>query len=174
MLPFNIIIEGMDNSGKTTLIKKLMENKAFGKVYKVIPSTGYTPNIRSKVMEEIFHDTTSYKIYDRHPLISEYIYGPIIRGSSKIRQAEVQQLMSHLFDNNRTLLIWCYPPPQVLKESLSESDQMEGVVSNADGIIDSYYNFMTSYVPPASYIGYDYTTDPHASILIEYIFQYHS
>ncbi len=74
-----IIIEGMDNTGKTTLIHQLSQQ------FK-LPSarTGTYPRKVSDILN--WHNRASAAprtlILDRHPAISDLVYGPIIRGST--------------------------------------------------------------------------------------------
>lgn len=95
----NIILEGPDNSGKTTLAGKLMK---MGIPYTFQPGEG-----PPRSLEEINARATRYlkmddTIFDRHPCISEGIYGKHRPGYSWIHQDILDQ-----FNAEDHLIIYC-------------------------------------------------------------------
>lgn len=145
-----IVIEGPDNSGKTTLSKRL--SKDLG-----IP---FRHSIRPKTVEELensFIDKISNPnaIYDRYSPICEYVYGNILRG--------VSLAGNNLFTISRELnfmqpfVIYCRPPDGIIKNS--KKPEMEGVLENIEKIIkkyDEFFNYYSSCNPHTGCIFYRY------------------
>jgi len=143
-----IIIEGMDNSGKTTLAKALSSH--FN--YPLVHSCGYCPNMLSWAKTSL---SRGYRIYDRHPCISELVYGPVLRANNKFDSPEGIKI-SEQFIKRRPLIIYCKPPNHVIRKNMGE--QMSGVVDNVFALMLSYIRVMDFF----SYEGlliikYDYT-----------------
>lgn len=155
-----IIVEGMDNTGKSTLIKRLA--KALPK-HRMIISPG--PNQADQpqwIRTEIGIARTSATIYDRHPLISEEIYGPRIRGISHLTQ-HWPHLWDMLVRDIYPTVIYCRPPRDEIIKTILEREQMEGVVENARTLIDMYDRFISEKVMTTLPVyAYDFTNDPKA------------
>lgn len=134
-----IIVEGPDGSGKTTLIEKLQHELKLPLHGRFCNSDGtVTDNEKSPrsilfdlAMEDIGSLSTQPPcIYDRHPMISEYVYGPIIRGELP-EGFETNEARRALFTlANHTLLIICRPPLRALVSSVTAEKQMLGVLDN--------------------------------------------
>lgn len=144
-----IIIEGMDNSGKTTLAKTLSSH--FN--YPLIHSCGYCPNMLSWARTSL--STQRHKIYDRHPCISEKVYGPVLRADNKFDSLEGVEILRRLIER-RPLIIYCKPPDFVIRKNMGE--QMDGVIDNVFALMLSYNRVMDFF----RYVGlliikYDYT-----------------
>jgi hypothetical protein len=112
-----IIVEGPDGAGKTTLIKQLQE--AFQKADIVLP---IAPRVVSKDAEAMvdlkeWTEQNTRKgfqpmIFDRHRLISEPIYGPILRdyfepGFDNFHWLDWQ--LTRLYEAE-PVMIYCLPP----------------------------------------------------------------
>jgi thymidylate kinase len=84
-----IIIEGPDDSGKTTLGQMIRE--AFD--YTLIHSPGILKHEETFVERKFWYDAlikTKNIVLDRCFYISEFVYGPIIRNETKIERAEMK------------------------------------------------------------------------------------
>lgn len=141
-----IIVEGMDNSGKTTLIKKLAE--VFGERVQVIKppgpfrSSGELNGWLDRDIELIQKGKEKFTIYDRYPILSEPIYGPEIRKHSMITGAQVEKALDKLqMADTPTLVIYCRPHNDSI-HNFGEREQMEGVIDNAHAMIKSYDHMM--------------------------------
>ena len=144
-----IIVEGIDNSGKSTLILQLQE-------------TFRIPAIRSGMRPTSQKDITHYHnwcaasptplILDRHPVISDQVYGLILRGYSPSNPSLAQLLRQDHF------LVFCHPSFKVVSQSIHERDQMDGVEEQLHSLYIAYRDLMDQLEPDFIY---DYT-NPHS------------
>lgn len=91
-------------------------------------------------------------VYDRHPLVSEYIYGPIIRNhvDPKFIRAGTAPVMRDFLNNS--LLIFCLPNFETVQVNAGSDDQMPGVVDHLEGIYVSYWHsYLTMQPRPFRY-----------------------
>jgi hypothetical protein len=134
-----IIVEGMDNTGKTTLIKKL--SLELGLEIRHSPShlVG-SPDLYTWVDEELAQDFKLPPIYDRFPLISEAVYGPILRGVSTIPKGKYDGWAA----SHDVLFIYCRPGLNRIL-NWGHRDQMKGVMEHAKALVAEYDDVMFSY-----------------------------
>lgn len=135
-----IIIEGMDNTGKTTLIQRLIREVGRGYLSAMV-SLG--PN---RTLLEQFHWNDKQialakmggplTVYDRFLPICDAVYGPIVRKGSlwNINHLVIDQLLQEV----NPLIIYCRPSDEVVLGFEDGRDQMEGVVENAKKLLDQY------------------------------------
>lgn len=151
-----IIIEGCDGTGKTTLIKGLVQD------CRLEQHSRASDSIKGPVSDLFawaYRDVRSWSsyarpmIYDRHPFISEYIYGPMTRNTiprSFINPGSINIWREFV---SRSLIIICQPPLSVVLDNLKAEDQMSGVLEHAEGIW-SQYAALERAIPVLTY---DYT-----------------
>lgn len=157
-----IICEGCDNTGKTTLVQRLQLFTGA----RVVHSPGPQPEkeLKSWTKAELLLANVEDIIYDRFPLISEEVYGPILRGKSLFGEEWGEWWGALMLV--RPVIIYCRPPREVVcGPTLMERDQMEGVVSHCNQLLDAYDKLMKkiqSLIPHDSFFVYDYTQDPMA------------
>jgi len=148
-----IIVEGPDGAGKTRLVQKL--EQYFGVEHQPRPVTskdGPVVDLVEWVEKDLSSQTLAMnsgipgtyewlRVYDRYPLISEPIYGPLIRGSlPKGWTWEWQtKMMGHL-KNLGVVVLFCLPPLDVVKTNIAKdlAGQMAGVYANAETIYSLY------------------------------------
>jgi hypothetical protein len=155
-----IIVEGPDGGGKSSLVSKLMVE--FGLPLHERASEGAAGVIVPDLYEWAHRDVVSMphqplQIYDRHPLISEYVYGPICRaalppGFATPNAHVLVRMMAPL-----VLVVVCRPPNERLRASVSDQRDMPGVVEHVERIASAYDALRIFW--PGRTIGYDYTTD---------------
>lgn len=162
-----IILEGPDGAGKTTLRGRLSEDLNIPVAPKFVKSSGAGSGT-SDLFDAGYDDVVTMldnqpMIYDRHPLISEYIYGPIIRGGMPpdfltTRARAIFQMFA-----SQVHVIWCLPPLQVVHDNVMRPagegvpDQMAGVMVNIEAIWSMYHS-MRIWWPGESSL-YDFTSD---------------
>lgn len=124
----NIVIFGMDNTGKTTLGKQLAST--FNMDY--IHSPGLVDlEEKKKFMEENLAE--GKKIFDRFPIIEEDIYGNILRNKNELSNEDYVNNILGKVD----LFIYCNPG---LFNTLKwgEREQMEGVKEYSLDLINAF------------------------------------
>lgn len=76
----HIVVEGPDGAGKTNLVKDIVAALGLPVHPRSTPSVGGPPPHLDMWVEREFRRAKTQGIYDRHALVSEPIYGPIVRG----------------------------------------------------------------------------------------------
>lgn len=155
-----IILEGCDASGKSTLLSHLAQKfrltitRSFGK-----------PQSSNDI--EDYHKWLRFcpfpLILDRHPAISELIYGPVIRNHTHGSFSFAQSVA------NSTFLVFCCPPIEVVQSGLMNNSQMSGVPEKIVQLYQSYQSLMDSLIP--SFV-YDYTDRHQLPLLEERVYDY--
>jgi len=167
-----IIVEGPDGAGKTTLIRKLSMELDLPIHERSANSDGTATMDKESTRDGnltlwAFQDVQTIpdqpmSIYDRHCLISEYIYGPIMRGYlganflSPVMHLSIRQLAEY------SLVVFCRPPEDEIGRNLCGDDnasfQMEGVRGRWRELMCGYDAMRMFW--PGNCITYDYTK-PH-------------
>lgn len=132
-----IVVEGMDNSGKTTLVSRLR----FAIGARVVKSCG--PKDKD---EDLFDwtrkqlerpNTRPLYIYDRFSVISDPVYSPVIRGKNPFFDHREGELLIEEFIKQEPLIIYCNPGLERIT-NFGEREQMEGVISNVENLLKEY------------------------------------
>lgn len=136
-----IIIEGMDNTGKTTLIQRIIREYARG--YSV-SKVSLGPNCSDKEQKDwlthnidfIQRNPEELILYDRFLPICDTVYGNVLRGGS-VWSIDNPQLRV-IKDSYNPLIIYCRPHIDVITGFSDGRDQMEGVEENAIKLVEAY------------------------------------
>ncbi len=159
-----ILVEGPDNSGKSTLVDQLALEFNLFKCDR--------PHGPPKTPEELYNRAMDvqnfYKskmfIMDRNPIIGETIYGPILRGRNMWDEVTNRldceaELFAKLLSGT-VFLIYCRPPLERLLDlsthKVKDYDtptHLEALSKNKSKIVEAYDKFMSKW---ATYT-YDYT-----------------
>lgn len=153
------MIEGCDGSGKTHLVNELQNQFRLPIHSRASDSlNGPRPDLFEWAAHDVYSmPTQPLSIYDRHPLVSEYIYGPVIRATIDPRFLGYKGIqMSKLFAHH-ALVIHCDPGMDEVSKNLRHSaeGQMDGVNKNADTIYHTYNSLMHYW--PGHRVVWDYT-----------------
>lgn len=153
-----IVVEGMDGSGKTTLVEQLQDY--LGDRGYIISGynriEGDKPPIQQWWMEQLaFNPVGQVVVHDRF-YYPELVYGPVLR--NKIAVDLSTKLYVENFLRNNALLIYCRPPTGVLSQSIHEEDQMEGVIERFTDLLVAYDRLMIKEAPlyNGRFIKYDW------------------
>lgn len=140
-----VVVEGPDGAGKSTLIDNL--RLSCEKHYVTLRRSG-----PPKDLEEIkcivswierFHPSyPTPLIMDRHPFISEAIYGNLLRGQSLMQDYYQMHDIDMHFRGHINRIIYCRPPSGIIHKKLHENPQLKGVVERIDEIIRMYDSTM--------------------------------
>jgi GTPase SAR1 family protein len=172
----HLVAEGPDGAGKSTLIRELLKFQSTPSIpeplfvphKRAVPSTGYTTVDLSDWVREDIHTIGHHvpSIYDRHPLISEPIYGPIIRGylPGKFRIPGWTSVMAGRLQA-RVFTVFCLPPLDVVKANVERdaAGQMGGVPEHIGEIYEEYMYLVHNWAGPK--LVYDYTKQTVADVL---------
>lgn len=137
-----IAVEGIDNTGKTTLIRRLEE---------LLGISGHMSNGRPQTVLEMFNRMENYlltpgvTIHDRLHCISDQIYGPVIRKQNHFLKEERGRQLFQSFKETPHLIIYCRPPREKILD-FGSRDQMPGVITNAAKLLTGYDAFMRKLV----------------------------
>src|SRR3954452_1694073 len=109
----HVIVEGPDGAGKTTLVDSLVQ-AGYARGNKASTSKGGpVDNLAEwgETEEAIMTASKVSMVYDRHPVISEPIYGRTIRDASAAGYDNWQWLIKRrMFLYDHTMVVWCVPP----------------------------------------------------------------
>ena len=154
----SIILEGPDGAGKTTLLQELHGHFPTMEQHpRFCTSTGGPVE---DLAEAVYKDTKSkatHFLYDRHPVISEYIY--TFATGRPLRPAFLTDSMGRIRNRiaHHSLVIWCLPPlREVIRNcERDEEEQMPGVFENIEKIYHQYQ--MHRLFWPGRHTTFDYT-----------------
>lgn len=169
----NIVVEGPDGAGKTTLMETLRATA--GKRYFVMMRHSCRPYTSADAMR--FYDILRgvnqelTVLIDRHPCISEPIYGPILRGHDLLEKISRERLLE-MIEQSCSRIIYCRPPERVIRENLSKQPQLAGVFEKIGRLIDTYDRAMHAIGSRTGIpiITYDWTNPEHNVDLNKRIF----
>ena len=157
----HIILEGPDGSGKSTILHTIADWERQLTIHpKFATSKGpdhHLFDVRTQADLETLADATKTPgIYDRYPIISELIYGPIIRKRLPgwFNDSEWISIAERVLQA-RTIVVWCLPPFDVVRKNVSDDRDMPGVTDNLNEIYLQYQNRAEQWQGP-KFI-YDYT-----------------
>lgn len=140
-----LVLEGPDGGGKTSLAKALLKGTGLSTI--LISRSG-PPSSSEDLQQQIewleFSCSLPHVnfILDRHPIISENIYGPVLRGSSWIHSWEESLKVFRNLDRKNFLILYCRPSLDILMQSSRREQQLEGVESNLLKLVEEYDQYM--------------------------------
>lgn len=161
-----IILEGMDNTGKTTT-SKLIAQHLSSRGYKYVSGGGPEAGTPAGAMEILKSDLPN-KVQDR-TFISELVYGPILRGSSGINTLDAIRFLDFLKANG-AIVIYTRRNAGKILSTFDERDQLSGVKEHVDELLSAYDQIMWGLVErygiPVCVYNFDTT---NVSVLLGYI-----
>lgn len=119
-----IIFEGPDGAGKTSLAVRLSKDLGIPMAPKVVSSDMTALTDLAEWTEQNVSGGFQYKIFDRHRLISEPIYGPATRSRQDLRFLDpgwMMEMMARFYACD-PILIYCLPPLHVVRENVYRDD----------------------------------------------------
>ena len=128
-----IIVVGMDNTGKTTLVNQLKE---FYKCESIkSPGPNYT---RQEMIDEIKKDLDlpNKVILERFSILEELVYGNVLRNHSKFRLDDMDWVRDYDF-----VIIYCRPEDKVIY-NFGDREQMAGVIEEKEKLVEDWDNLI--------------------------------
>lgn len=158
-----IIVEGCDNTGKSTLVSRLAGD---------LKIMAITSRSRPTSIEDIAQYTgemtllsCKYKtVFDRWQAISESIYGPVCRGTQLIDD-EARSVLDWITAFVNPLVIYCRPQYEQIANTIRKRKQMEGVEENLQELVSAYDERMLQISGTMATFVYDYTHTTYEDLL---------
>lgn len=151
-----VVVEGMDGSGKTTLIEKSRGSQK-DRYFAIIRASRYPPDVKTAVRYLSFVDMPRNidLVLDRFHFISDRIYGPILRGADIFQEFPIQFGLAHV-----NVVVYARPPVSYILDNLHKNLQLSGVTEQATALINRYDNHMDKLKETGVVVmQYDYTND---------------
>lgn len=136
-----IVVEGLDATGKTTLVKHLSEKFPDLVVHHSIGNKHDVKQIHDQAISSIMTDTP-FDLWDRARFISEYVYNPILQNRPTAFDMPEWLSMLARWVEKPQLVIFCQRPLHKVREVLHNEEQLEGVEDNITKLYQAYALFM--------------------------------
>lgn len=134
-----IIVEGIDGSGKSTVINMLLERVAGVRLVEGFKHSGWD-RYSDWLLDQLDEPTaTATPVHNRF-FYSELVYGPILRKRLDVTPHLYEDVVRRL--RRSAFLIYCRPPLKVVEKSSTIKPQMEGVEENLATLYDEYEQLM--------------------------------
>jgi hypothetical protein len=135
-----VIVEGPDGSGKSTLIERLRRES---KRHFLVIHRANPPRTRADLAGAAdLLTAASYSevdvICDRHPFISEPIYGLTLRGASLLEGLFSPGAVRATLCDTVGRIIYCRPPIESIVECAKNREQLAGVHEKILTLIEAY------------------------------------
>lgn len=127
-----IIIEGCDKSGKTTLAKTLAARVGYDYYHAGISSEKDLFHKYTKIIQSIQRPTIVDRFYP-----SELVYGPLIRGFSRLKFSQFQEL-NKLIKLRMGLYIHCFADIPTITARFKEQDEKLLSISLIPEVLKQY------------------------------------
>lgn len=138
-----IVAEGLDSTGKTTLVEKIVARYP-GLKYR--PSIGNKHNpaqIARQAQDEAYSwDMMKNIVGDRSRILSEYIYTPVLKKRAPAYSYNTWLEMLSSYTQHEHLIIHCKRHRAKIIDTWNEPDQLEGVREHLSEIDDRYDHLM--------------------------------
>lgn len=159
-----LILDGFDNTGKTTLAHRICGE--FGLEYLHSPSE-YKYDF-SKMMDWAEEELNSnrYALYDRFSPITDQVYGPVLRGGTPYHSSQKGQAIVELLRQTPHLIVYARPSKAKILR-FGEREQMDGVIDKAEKLLIKYDALFYDLLKQGyNVIGYNYENNPEEYLYV--------
>jgi hypothetical protein len=164
-----IIIEGCDGSGKSTLISHMRQLSNYPLCFVNRVNAHQHDSQPKEFCHWILSKTRNFSIVvDRFPLISEKIYGPILRGVDRFEKMNRAEVIEWLRWRDDVRVIYCRPQRARISTNVEKSNQLSGAAENLNTILGMYDAWMYAFRQAGLWVrDYDYEVNSAEQILKE-------
>lgn len=165
-----IILEGPDGAGKTRLALRLSEELQVPINPKVVQADMSTEVDLAAWCRAQMGDWPRPVIYDRFPLISEFVYGPVFKHDIRPAFKNYSDLywLHQQFAQHDPVVVYCLPPiDEVLSNINREDTDNEAVRGTA--IAGVYWNYFNQAARSTPQLVWDYTQPTDYNTLVQKI-----
>lgn len=149
MLP-TFIIEGPDNSGKTTLAASLSKRLNMPVQHQTRPGSG-----KDFMLGFMAEQLSSHTIYDRSMAVSQFIYDKLLSRYQIIGATELDLFIDYTVFTIPTII--CLPPPETVLNASAGREEMAGVSNKRSELYELYSNFAEAQISNTNVVVFDYT-----------------
>lgn len=152
-----VVVEGVDASGKSTLLENSREIR--GRYFVLLRHScrPLRPSDVSQLMTLVAGAWGLDIVLDRHPLISEPIYGPILRGYDLASTLMTKEQIDRRLVKTVDKIIYCRPPADKILHNLDNRPQLAGIRERFDDLLTAYDIRMYELSLIMKVVTYDYT-----------------
>lgn len=161
-----IVVEGPDGGGKTTFIQKLSDRLNLPVAPRVVSkNTEALTNLKVWTERNVAEGFQPI-IFDRHRLISEPIYGSLLRREFEPGFDDIQWLyeqFTKFYTYCSPVVIYCLPPFKTVMKNIKDDPDNKVVKARIRRIYSLYAAKAASDISlrPDDTFWYDYTADPY-------------
>lgn len=159
-----IIVLGMDNTGKSTLTKKLAEILKGEVVNSMGPGT--QAQQRDWVVSQVNRnlEPNSNYVHDRFTCFEEMIYGKVLRGGVSNFTLQDDPYVN-LLKSIKPIIVYARPDNNTIF-NFGDREQMEGVIDNSQKLLEAYDELIREMRSLGwTILQYDYTKqDPYTLV----------
>lgn len=138
-----IVVEGLDNTGKTTLVSKILERYPALKYRASIGNKHNPPQIARAAQDEAYSwDMMKRVVSDRSRIISEFVYTPLLGNRATAYTYHTWLEMIGTFCQHEHLIVHCKRHRAKIIDDWHEEDQLEGVRRHLAELDDRYDHLM--------------------------------
>jgi hypothetical protein len=158
-----IIVEGPDGAGKSTLVHHLAEK------YNIPIAARVVDENTNPMIDDLKHWTEvnlkkglQWMIFDRHRLISEPIYAPVMKRRAQPGFDDVKWFTGRMIDFTRIhpFIIYCLPDFEVVKANLADDPHNLVVYNLIEYIYNAYVAQAAGDIARGQAVLYDYNHGP--------------
>ena len=157
-----ILLEGPDGSGKTTLARNLASNLRIEIAPRVVSKEAKALTDLVQWVNQNLREGPQAKIFDRHRLMSEFIYGNALRTRPEPGFTDFPNVLNwqtKLWQEIDPLVVFCLPPLDIVMGNVVEDEDNQVVWEKIPVIYSAYLQLasMSYLYQPDRVLFYDYT-----------------
>lgn len=139
-----ILVEGLDNTGKSTLIEHLFWRYPQLRVRPSIGNKHDLDQIKAQAFEEAYGTMPMNTLADRSRIISEYVYNPILNARPIAYDFATWTWFLSGFVQRPQLVIYCWRSVDSIRNSFDEREQLGGVADALETLNMRYEQVMNT------------------------------